>query len=110
MVVRMLGVVAEWERETVSERTSAALKAKADRGEYTGGKGPFGKQLSEDGKHLEDNPEEQAILNDIRQLRERGHTFGEVAEKLNESGARRRNGNKWHRKAVSRTLKQGAYE
>jgi len=51
---------------------------------------PFGKQLSEDGKHLEDNPEEQAILSDIRELNKDGYTLKEIAEELNRRGVKRR--------------------
>lgn len=108
MVVRMLGVVAEWERETIAERTSTALQAKADRGEYTGGKIPFGKRLADDDRRLEDNPEEQAILDEIRRLRAEGLSLRAVADELNKRGVARRNGNDWHHVAVSRVVKGAA--
>lgn len=36
MVVHMLGVVAQWEREAIGERTREALAAKKRRGEHVG--------------------------------------------------------------------------
>jgi len=104
----MLGVVSEWEREAIGERTAEAMQAKADRGEYTGGKVPFGKRLGDDGVHLEDDPHEQRILALIRELREDGHTYDDVSDELNRRGLERRNGNDWHGKAVSRAQKAAA--
>ncbi|MDZ7703884.1 MAG: recombinase family protein [Trueperaceae bacterium] len=108
MVVRMLGVVAEWERETIGERTSAALQAKAAKGEYTGGKIPFGYALADDGRMLVERADEQAILEDIRKLQSGGLSLRAIADELNERGCARRNGNDWHHVAVSRVLKGAA--
>lgn len=112
MVVKMLGVVSEWECETIGERTSQAMQAKVDRGEYTGGKEPFGYMVDEgDGDApavLVENPEEQQILDEIHQLREEGLSLRKVAAELNRRGVARRNGNDWHHVAVSRVLKDAA--
>src|SRR5687768_12678466 len=42
MVVRMLAVIAEWEREAIGERTKDALTAKRHRGERTSRHAPIG--------------------------------------------------------------------
>ena len=96
----------------ISSLTSQAMQAKADRGEYTGGKVPFGYMVDEgDGDApavLVENPEEQQILDEIHQLREEGLSLRKVADELNRRGVARRNGNEWHHVAVSRVLKDAA--
>lgn len=42
MMVQMLGVFAEFERATITERVIAGMERKAARGEWTGGGVPFG--------------------------------------------------------------------
>jgi len=102
---RMADLFAEYEALQASVRTKAALAAKKARGEYTGGDVPFGKRMADDGVKLEDDPHEQRILSLIRELREDGHTMAEVADELNRRGLERRNGNDWHKQAVSRAKK-----
>lgn len=89
----------------ISTLTSEAMQAKAARGEYTGGKVPFGKKVSDDGKTLVDNPAEQEVIDEIRRMRNKGLLLRDIAEELNNRGAVRRNQNGWHQKAVSRVLK-----
>ena len=60
MVVNMIGVVAQWEREAIGERTSAALQAKRQRGERYSGRSPYGWQYV-DGRMVENNDEQQTI-------------------------------------------------
>jgi len=108
MVVRMLGVVAEWERETLSERTSAALQAKADRGEYTGGKVPFGYKVSEDGQTLEENPAEQRVIEAILTYRDAGLSLRKVADRLEKRGMYNRNGNSFSASSISNIEKREA--
>jgi DNA invertase Pin-like site-specific DNA recombinase len=108
MMLNILLSVDQGERERIGERTREALQLKKQRGEYTGGKVPFGKQLADDGIHLEDNPAEQRALELIRELRNEGHTLADVADELNRRGVPRRNGNDWHAMAVSRAQKSAA--
>ena len=86
----------------ISNLTSEALKQKSKQGEYTGGEVPFGKQLADDGVHLEDNPAEQRAIELIGELRNDGLTLAATADELNRRGIPRRNGNEWHHVAVSR--------
>ncbi len=51
---------AELERNQISERTSAVLQHKAERGEYTGGEPPFGYRLADEGVRLVEDVAEQA--------------------------------------------------
>src|SRR6266849_5970072 len=54
MVFRMLAVLAEFERDQVSERTTMALAFKKSQGKKLGGRVPYGKVLAFDGIHLAD--------------------------------------------------------
>ena len=104
MVVRMLGVVAEWERETIGERTSAALQAKADRGEYTGGEPPFGYQLSDNQTSLEEDPEEQKVIDTILNHRADGASLREIGDRLEAAGVTTRNGGRFWPTSIRRIL------
>lgn len=101
MVVRMLGVVAEWERETIGERVSAALQAKADKGEYTGGKVPFGYQLADDGSTLEERTDEQKVIEAIRTYRDAGLSLRETADRLADREMYNRQGTKFNAMSIS---------
>ena len=101
-------LLAQMERVQASVRTKAALAAKRRRGEYTGGKVPFGKAIAADGVHLVDCAEEQAILAEIAALQAEGLSLRKIADELNARGVTRRNGNAWHHVAVSRAIKGAA--
>ncbi|HNW48067.1 MAG TPA: recombinase family protein, partial [Thermotogota bacterium] len=70
LVLNVLVSVAQWERETICERTKDALQAKKARGEKTGGNIPFGFNVI-NGK-LDRNEEEQAIISEIKSLKNKG--------------------------------------
>ena len=94
MVLNLLTSVAQWERETIGERTKDALKAKRARGEKTGGHVPFGFSVEADGKLVEAFNEQGAIRR-IQILRAGGHSFQRIAERLNAEGVPAKNGGQW---------------
>lgn len=96
MMVNILMSVAQWERETIGERTKAALKVKRKRGERTGGDIPFGFNC-ENGKLIE-SPQEQRIIRTMKSLREKGHSYQKIADALNDDGYLTKTGRawKWH--------------
>lgn len=108
MVVRMLGVVAEWERETIGERTSAALQAKADNNEYTGGKPPYGYEVSEDGSTLVENEAEQEVIAAILEYRDAGLSLRDIGDRLADDGFTTRNDGKFWPTAIRRILDREA--
>jgi len=85
MVFRMLAVLAEFERDLVSERTKAALQHKARLGERVG-QVPFGFDLADDGVHLRPNAAEQAVLAEVRKLRAKGYSYRDIAAALTAQG------------------------
>lgn len=68
-----------------------ALRDKGTSGERVGNI-RFGLRLSPDGKHEEPDPGEQAVLREIRRLRQDGHTLRGIAAALNHKALQTRLG------------------
>ena len=107
LVITIMGAVSQWEREAIGERTRDALRHKRTSGERVGNI-RFGFRLSPDGKHVEPDPAEQAVLTEIRHLRQNGHTLRGIAAALNHQALRTRCGSAWRLEHVARIIKQGA--
>jgi site-specific DNA recombinase len=107
LVLNILTAVSQWEREAIGERTRDALSHKRTNGERVGNI-QFGYRLCADGKHLELDPAEQAVLYEIRDLRQSGHTLRGIAAALNNRSLRTRRGSTWRLEHVARVVKQGA--
>jgi hypothetical protein len=67
----------------------------------------FGYRLCRDAKHVEPDPAEQAVLEEIYRLRNSGHTLRGIAAALNQRAFRTRRGSDWRLEHVARILKQG---
>lgn len=94
MVVRMMAVIAEWEREAIGERTRDALTAKRTRGERTSRHAPYGFTLTPDGR-LEPNPAEREMLLLAAECRAAGYTWDGTARELERLNYRTRSGQPW---------------
>ncbi len=107
MVFRMLAVLAEFERDLVSERTTAALSLKRANGQRVGTV-PFGFDLADDGTTLLENPTEQAVIGDIRAMRSDGRKLKQIAGELSDRGVPTKTGksDQWSHQAVARILKR----
>ena len=92
---RMVDAFAEYERLIIGARTKSALQAKKVRGERVGHI-PFGKRLAADGVHLEDDPTEQATLQQVATLKARGFSLRRIAHHLNRTGSLKRDGSSWN--------------
>ena len=108
MVFRLLAVLAEFERDQISERTACALRYKKARGEHLGGSHtPFGYRA--EGKRLVPAPDEQRAIRRAKEWRGRGMSLRFIAKRLEAQGVRRRaGGSKWCAVSVSRVLKYRA--
>lgn len=93
MIFRLLSVLAEFERDLVSERTKAILAHKRAKGEVYGPL-PFG--FVEDGGRLVKHAEEGVVVAEILAMRERGDTFLAIAETLNARGILGKRGKKFY--------------
>jgi len=97
MVFRMLSVLAEFERDLVSERTKAVLSFKKANGEKYSPV-PYG--FTEDGGRLVALAEEATVVSEILDLRDRGTTFLSIAEILNARGVQGKRGGRWYASTV----------
>ena len=80
----VMDAAAQFERDLIKARTRAAMAEKRKAGERIG-EIPFGWKLASDGK-LEEVPEEQRVLDAIRECRERGVSLRKIAEHLTALG------------------------
>ncbi len=91
MVFRLLAVLAEFERDLVSERTLSVVAHKRAKGERLG-QIPFGQRLGPDGRTLEPDPAEAAALADVLRWSAEGLSLRKIAAALDARGERPKNG------------------
>src|SRR5579872_7422439 len=104
LVLNIMAAVSQWEREAIGERTRDALRHKRSQGERVGNIA-YGCRLAGDGVHVEDDPDEQALLAEIRRLRGEGLPLRGIAAALNRRAYRTRWGTAWRLESVARVLK-----
>lgn len=104
MMIGMIMLIAEWEREVIGERTRDALQAKIRRGERCGSV-RFGFDLAADSKRLVPNPGEQETIERLRSWRAEGRTLREMAAMLAELGIETKEGSRlWLPTTIKRIL------
>ncbi len=106
LVLNVLASVSQWEREIIGERTRAALAHKRSLREYTGGRVPYGWRLDSDGKTLDAEPSEQAVIARAITLRAEGLSLREVALTLDKEGHTSRVGTPLSPSVVSRFIRE----
>ncbi len=110
MLVQMLGVFAQFERETIIDRVINGMERKAAKGEWCGGYRPHGYELDRDtGKLVPVDGEDKVpamIFN--MYVRERLGARA-VGTRLNERGLRTKAGNPWNAEAVLTVLRNRVY-
>jgi len=96
MLVQLLGVFAEFERETIIDRVTAGMNAKATKGKWPGGRLPYGYQLDPATSKLVPDPAQAPVVRDIFRLytRDRLGTRA-IAAELNARGLPTRPGKPW---------------
>lgn len=107
MMFRMLAVLAEFERDQISERTTTAMRFKASQGQRVG-KVPFGFNLDADGINLVANPIEQQAIQIINELRDRGDSLRKIAAELTSRGIPTKEGKPWTHSTVQRIVDRSA--
>lgn len=101
MVFRMLAVLNEFERDQISERTSAALRHKREKRQpYS--PTPYG--FDRIGDLLVINHDEQRVIEEILELREKDWSLRSIASLLNTQCIEAKNGGKWHASSVRSVL------
>ncbi len=102
LVVNMLGVVAQWEREAIGERTATALGHKRSTLKAYSPT-PFG--YRRDGDALIADEAEQAALAEAIRLDRAGHSFRAIGRMLADRGAKPHRGAAWHASSVRAMLR-----
>ena len=92
-----------YERMIIRARTKAALAVKRERGERVGTI-PYGYRLAEDGKHVEECPEEQVVVARVRELHDDGLSLRAIGRTLHDEGHQPRRGRNWHVQVVARVV------
>lgn len=108
LVLNVLITVAQWERETIGERTRDALQHKIRNGQRVG-KVRFGYNLGPDGITLVENPAEQETIRLMRDLRAAGCTLRQIAAALTQRNIPTKEGlSQWQHQTVAYILKRAA--
>lgn len=94
MVLTMLGALAQWEREQMSDRTKAALKHKKVRGDRLGTT-PLGFHTPEAGAPMVPVAAELVPVQHIVRRRTAGVPFRAIAAELTAAGAPTKRGGRW---------------
>ena len=90
MMLYLIGLFAQWEREKVRERVQEVVTYKRERKEYLGGHLPYG-YTQEEGKLVAMDVEQQ-VARLARQMRLDGATYRQVAQELSARGFLNRSG------------------
>ncbi|HWI66719.1 MAG TPA: recombinase family protein [Symbiobacteriaceae bacterium] len=118
LMIRMVGEFAQWERETIAERTAFGKQKKLAAGEWGGGRPPFGYRLVPSDRvkggrtlmKLEPDPDAAPLVSSIFERYLRGHGLRSLSTWLNESlGARSALGRKFDSVKVARILQNPMY-
>lgn len=105
MIFRMLAVLAEFERDLISERTTSAMSHLRRCGRRISGRVPFGYDLK--GDTLVPNTLEQGSVELIRRLRGRGLSLRAIARKLQAKGISTKSGSGvWSPKVLADVIRR----
>jgi len=107
MIFRILAVLNEFEREVLSERTSAALQHKKAKGEVYG---PIPYGYNRDGNILVKNIEEQEIILMIKAWDADGRSLREIARELEKRKILTKQGKRWYGSTVSGILQNNLHD
>ena len=97
MVFRMLAVLNEFERDQISERTSAILQHKKAKGEVYS---PIPYGFRREGKKLVIDQKEQRVISLIMNQRQESISLRKIARQLNNAGIPSKRGGCWYASTV----------
>jgi site-specific DNA recombinase len=106
MVLNVMMTMAQWERETIVERTVGAMDFKRSKGERISGRLPFGSDLAADGRTLVDNLAERRVLEMVRAWRREGRGSRKIAAELNALAVPTKGGGPWSHSTVQSILRR----
>jgi site-specific DNA recombinase len=111
-VFQVLGLTAEWERESIITRTTTGRLQRLKEGHWAGGPAPFGYNYDRETKNLVINEEEAAIVKMLYDLYASGKSLGAIADHLNKAliSPRGKTSKGWYRTGIRETLINPAYK
>ncbi|MEV0398277.1 recombinase family protein [Polymorphospora rubra] len=110
MMLQLLAVFAEFERNIIIDRVKSGMTAKASKGKWAGGTRPYGYLVDPTTHKLVPHPDEAPTLRDIFRLYTRDrHGTRAIATQLNERGIPNRTGQPWSGHTINRILDNPAY-
>ena len=92
LTLNILLSFAQFEREIISERTKDKMVAARKKGQWLGGRPPFGYDVEKDGKKLLIDPDEAKVVREMFKHYLEGNSLLKVALILNEKGYRSKQG------------------
>lgn len=108
MLFRLLGVMAEFESDQISERTTMGMQQKRRQSERVGAV-PVGYDLAENGVQLVENHVERQIVETVKELRTRGYSMRAIAAELTARGIQtKQGGTEWKHSTIQRILARSA--
>jgi site-specific DNA recombinase len=110
MLVQMLGMFAQFERDTIIDRVIAGMERKAAAGKWKGGRRPYGYQVDKATSTLVVDAGEAAVVRLAFGLYTRDRLGGKtIARMLNDRGHRTTTGGPWSAHQVLRVLSNRIY-
>ena len=105
MIANMFATIAQWERETIAERTQEAMSYLRKQGRKLSRFEPFGYTTDPgDPKQLIPCSHEQGLLVKILELREQGNGYTAIADRMNAEGHTNRSGKPFHKSGIWRIV------
>jgi site-specific DNA recombinase len=110
-VFQMLGLVSEWERDTIIERTKAGRLQRYREGRWGPGNPPYGYDYNRETKKLQINEEEARVIHRIYDEYSKGKSMWGIANQLNDDKIPPRRGGKgWRNASITDVLSNPAYK
>ena len=111
-VFQVLGLSAEWERDSITERTKTGRIQRMKEGCWASGRAPFGYDYNKETKHLVINEKEAEIVRKIFDLYASGKSLGSIAVRLNEElvSPRGKNSKGWYNNSARHVLINPIYK
>jgi site-specific DNA recombinase len=110
MMLQLLAVFAEFERNIIIDRVRSGMAAKAAKGKWPGGTRPYGYTVDPDTQKLVPHPDEAPILREIFRLYTRQRLGSRaIATELNGRGIPNRTGKPWAGYTIIRIIDNPCY-
>lgn len=117
LMLRLIAEIAQWERETIAERSSLGIRERILKGKFHGSHAPFGYMRVPSGEFkrgrellkVVPDPNTRHIVVEIYEKYLSGYGVRYIAKWLNQLGIKTQKGGKWYDKAVIRVLTNPFY-